>query len=234
MDKKEVARIFEEIAILLELKAENPFKIRAYQNAARSLLNMDKDLQDAVKEETLTDIPGIGKDLAQKIVLLATTGHLPYYEELKQKTPPGLLALMQVHGLGGKKIKILYDKLGIDSIAALKEACLKELISALPGFGPKSEKNILDAIAHMESYGKRHLWWDAMAIASPILEGLRKLKGVRKADICRFPQAQARNHRRYRLGRRLFKSRCPLCNGSPISPSWERSLPRATPRRAFS
>lgn len=183
MDKNDIARIFEEIAVLLELKAENPFKIRAYQNAARSLLNLDQDLQTAVKEEKLTELEGIGKDLALKITTLVTTGHLPYYEDLKKNTPPGLLEMMHVHGLGGKKIKALYDKLGIDSIAALKEACLKDKISGLPGFGPKSEQNILDSIAHLETYRKKHLWWDAMAIAAPILEGLRKLKDVQKADI---------------------------------------------------
>lgn len=184
MDKKKIAEIFEEIATLLELKNENPFKIRAYRNAARTLLNMEEDLRDVIEEERLTEYPGIGDDLAEKITTLAKKGKLPFYEKLKRKTPPGLLAMMTVHGLGGKKIKMIYDKLKIRSIPALKKACKEGRLSKLRGFGPKTEQNILDSLANLETYSKRYLWWDAMAIASPILEQLRKLKEVKKSEIC--------------------------------------------------
>lgn len=183
MDKQEVAKIFEEIAVLLELKGDNPFKSRAYRNAARSILNIPQDLTKMVKDGTLTELEGIGDDLAEKITLLVTTGHLPYYEKLKKSIPQGLLEMMHVHGLGAKRIKTLYEKLGIKSISALKEACVNGAISQVAGFGTKSVQNILEAIAHLETYRQRHLWWDAMAVAAPILEALRKVKGVERAEI---------------------------------------------------
>ncbi len=183
MDKNQIAKIFEEIAVLLELKGENPFRIRAYRNAARVVLNLDEDLEDLVAKGTLTDLEGIGEDLADKITVLVKKGRLPFYEKLKKATPAGVLEMMQVHGLGGKKIKAIYEKLKIKSLSALKEACQKGKLSKLAGFGPKTEKNILDSLEHMETYRKRHYWWDAMEMASPILDALRKVKGVKKAEI---------------------------------------------------
>lgn len=183
MDKKQIAQIFEEIAVLLELKGENPFRIRAYRNAARTLLNLDKDLEELIAKGTLTELEGIGEDLAEKVTTLVKKGSLPFYNQLKKSTPSGLLTLMQVHGLGGKKIKILYEKLHIKSLAALKKACQEGKLSKLHGFGSKTEKNILDALEHLQAYQQRHCWWDAMQIAIPILAALRKCKGVKQAEI---------------------------------------------------
>ena len=183
MNKKEIAGIFEEIAVLLELKAANPFRVRAYRNAARALLNMDEDLISMVEEKRLIELEGIGEDLAEKITTLALKGRLPFYEKLKRSIPSGVLELTKVQGLGAKKIKRIYEKLKIQSIEELKEACEAGKLSKLKGFGPKTEKNILDALAHRESYGHRRLWWDAMAAALPILEKLKNLKTVKKAEI---------------------------------------------------
>ena len=183
MDKNEIAKIFEEIATLLELKAENPFRIRAYRNAARTLLSLDEDLAVVVKEKRLTELEGIGADLAEKITLLATKGKLPFYEKLKRSVPAGVLEMMQVHGLGGKKIKAIYEKLKIKSIAELKKACQTGKLAKLAGFGAKTAQNILTSLEHKETYQKRHLWWDAIAAADPILKELRKLKGVKLAEI---------------------------------------------------
>ena len=125
MDKNEIARIFEDIATLLELKAANPFRIRAYRNGARAILSLDEDLETVVEEGRLTELEGIGDDLAEKITTLVTKRRLPFYEKLKKSIPKGMLEMMQVHGLGGKKIKVIYAKLKIKSISAMKEACLK-------------------------------------------------------------------------------------------------------------
>lgn len=183
MDKEQVAKVFERIATILELKGDNPFKIRAYLNAARTLLNLDEDFELVLKDERLTELKGIGKDLAAKIITLANTGTLPFYEELSRSIPQGLYELMLVPGLGGKKIKALYESLKIDSIESLKEACVKKKVGSLRGFGPKTEQNILNGIAHLEAYSARHLWWDAMKVAEPILSGLQGLKGVKLAEI---------------------------------------------------
>ena len=144
---------------------------------------MDEDLQRMVKEERLTELEGIGEDLAEKISTLALGKRLPFYEKLKRSIPPGVLAMTNVQGLGGKKIKRIYEKLKIKSIEELKQACLAGKLSKLKGFGPKTEQNILDALANQESYSQRRLWWDAWAFAQPILEKLKKLKGVEKAEI---------------------------------------------------
>lgn len=183
MDKSAIAKIFEEMALLLELKGDNPFKVRAYLTAARTLLGHGDNLEEMLQQGTLTELEGIGKDLAEKIEQLAKTGHLDKYEELKSATPPGLLKMMEIHGLGGKKIKTLYEKLGIKTLQALKQACLNGTIANLKGFGEKTQSNILEALSHQEAYKERHLWWDAMAIAAPILEQLKKQKGVVKAEI---------------------------------------------------
>ncbi len=183
MDKSKIAEVLEEIAVLLELQGANPFRIRAYRNAARSLLNTDRNLKDLIQEKKLTDLEGIGKDLAEKITLLATKKRLPFYEKLKKSTPQGILKLIQIPGLGPKKVKTLYQKLRIQSIKDLKKACLAGKIAKLKGFGKKTEQNILDAIGHGEVYQKRHLFWDAMHTAGPILESLRQLKQVKEAEI---------------------------------------------------
>lgn len=183
MDKKEIAKIFEEIALLLELKAANPFRIRAYRNAARALLRLDEDLGKVTQEKRLNELEGIGDDLADKITTLVKTGHLPFYEKLKKSTPSGIVAMMRVHGLGGKRIKTIYEKLKIKSIKELKKACKMGKLAKLRGFGVKTEKNILESLEHQEAYQQRHLWWDAMAIAEPILQDLRQLKEVEKAEI---------------------------------------------------
>lgn len=183
MDKKEIAQVFEDIALLLEMKGENPFRVRAYRNGARALLNTDRDLKELIREEKLTELQGIGEDLADKIATLALKGHLPFYDKLKKTTPKAVLELKEIHGLGAKKIKVLYEKLGIRSIAGLKKACLQGKLAKLTGFGKKTEQNILDALGHREKYQERHLWWDAMKMATPILEDLRKLKGVKEVEI---------------------------------------------------
>jgi DNA polymerase (family X) len=183
MDKEHIAQVFEDIATLLELKGENPFRIRAYLNGARALLNLDENLEKLIQENRLTEYEGIGKDLCEKIQVLAETGTHPFYEELKKSIPEGLQELMHVPGLGGKKIKALYDSLKITSIKSLKQACLEDKVAGLPRFGAKTQANILESIIHLESYSKRHLWWDAEKIARPILLHLSKLKGVKIADI---------------------------------------------------
>lgn len=184
MDKHDVAKLLEEIATLLELQAENPFKIRAYLTAARTIENLDEDLYKIVKEDHLKDLPGIGEKIAEKITTYVLTGHLPYYEELKQSIPPGLLELLNISGLGGKKVKALYDGLKIKSTDDLEKACRSGKVAKLPHFGKKTQDNILNFIEKLKNQGNRRiLWWEAESISQPILKELSKLKGVHKAEI---------------------------------------------------
>jgi DNA polymerase (family 10) len=183
MDKHEVARLLEEIGVLLELQGENPFKVRAYHNAARALENLDEELDLIVKEERLKDIEGIGTSIAEKISSLILTGHLSYYEELKKSIPAGLLELLKIPGLGGKKIKVLYEELGIKSVEELIHACQKGEVAQLAHFGEKTQSNILNSIAKLKKSGVRFLWWQAMEIAQPILTELSKVEGVQRVEI---------------------------------------------------
>src|SRR5207253_3383687 len=132
---------------LLELKDENPFKIRAYANAARSLETFGGNLSDLQDEEALAKIPGIGKAIAAKVKELAATGSLKYLEELRAEFPTAILELFSISGLGAKKIKALYEKLQISSIEQLQKACEVGRVAELPGFGETTQTKICQAIA---------------------------------------------------------------------------------------
>ena len=173
MDKEEVAAVLSEIGTLLELKGENPFKTRAYHNAARVLEGLTEPLEKIVAEHRLGELKGFGEALQDKVTRLVTTGRLPYHDELKASLPPGLPALLEIQGLGPKKVKRLHDELGIDSVEKLEAACKADAIAALEGFGEKSQAKILEAIAFRRQFASRHRLIDALVCAEPILESLR-------------------------------------------------------------
>ena len=173
MDKDQVAEVLTNIAVLLELKGENPFKTRAYLNAARTIETMSEPLAKVVAEHRLGEMKGIGEALQKKITELVTTGGLAYYEELKAATPPGLVAMLDIPGLGPKKIKALHDELGIETVELLEQACKDGKIAGLKGFGEKTQTNILEGIHRRRTYASRHLISDALLTAEPLLEALR-------------------------------------------------------------
>jgi DNA polymerase (family 10) len=173
MDKDQVADILVDIGLLLELKGENPFKTRAYQNGARTIQQLEEPLANIVAEERLGEIKGIGEALQQKITELVTTGTLKYYEELKASIAPGLRDMLEIPGLGPKKIKAMHDKLGIDSIEKLEAACKAGTVAELAGFGAKTAANILAGIERKRTYASKHLLVRALSAAEPILENLR-------------------------------------------------------------
>ncbi len=146
MTKSEIAGILEQIAALLELKGENPFKIRAYVNAARALETFGGNIPDLQDEEAVAKIPGIGKSIALKIKELAATGSLKYLEDLRADFPPAILELFQIPGLGAKKIKALYEQLRVNSIEQLRQACEAGRVAELPGFGETTQAKICKAI----------------------------------------------------------------------------------------
>jgi len=183
MTKNEIAEVLEEIGVLMELKGENPFKIRAYGGGARVLESMEQEEVDRlVAEENLDSIKGIGVALAQKIGELHTTGKLEFFEKLKASIAPGLVEMLEVPGLGAKKIKAIHDKLGVDTIEGLAKACAAGKVAELAGFGVKSQDKIAEGIRNREAYGKRHLWWLANAVAEPIVAGLKALAEVDRVE----------------------------------------------------
>jgi DNA polymerase (family 10) len=173
MDKEKVAEILVEIGTLLELKGENPFKTRAYINAARTLESLTEPLSKLVEEKRLGDIKGIGDALQQKITELVTTGKLKYYDELKASVPPGLVEMLGIPGVGPKKIIALNTKLGIESIEQLEAACKAGKVATLDGFGEKTQSKILEGIQFKRTYAARHHLDTALEAAEPVLESLR-------------------------------------------------------------
>lgn len=155
MNKDQVAAVLEEIATLLELQGENPFRCNAYVKGARAIAKLEKNLDDVIDAGELDQIAGIGTTLAEKITALAKTDHLPFYEDLKSKTPPGLLVMLRLPGVGPKKVKALYDALGIDDLDKLKAACEKGAIAKMKGFGAKTQEKILEGIAFVGQASER-------------------------------------------------------------------------------
>ena len=173
MTKEQIAEILLDIATLLELKGENPFKSRAYVNAARSLEASTEPLERIFAPDTTTRLKGIGDKIHGKIVELLQSGKLAYYEELKGSIPPGLVAMLDIPGLGPKKIKALHDKLGVETVEHLERACREGKVAELDGFGEKTQGKIVEGIQFRRQYASRHLLSDALAAAEPILENLR-------------------------------------------------------------
>ena len=157
MARENLAEVLEEIAQLLELKAKNPFKIRAYRQSAETVRNCDGDIVELADKNELTGIKGIGDALRDNLHALASTGKLEFYEKLRAEFPPGLLELFDVQGLGPKKVKALYESLAIASVADLKAACDANKVAGLPCFGAKTQTKILEAIALRESFADSFL-----------------------------------------------------------------------------
>ena len=183
MEKNEIIKILNEIGILLELKGENPFKSRAYYNGARILENLNEDLVDLVRENRLLNIEGIGKALSEKISTLVLTGDLPYYRELKESFPERIFELFTIPGLGPKKIKALFDDLGIQSMGELEYACVENRLIELKGFGKKSQDKILDAITHCKQYASHRLYYHGWEEANLIIEMITQLPRIQAAEI---------------------------------------------------
>jgi DNA polymerase (family 10) len=183
MKKEEVSAILEEIGFLLELKGENPFKVRAYYNAARAIKSLEGSLEEVVQRGELRQIKGIGEALGKKISELVTTGSLPYYEGLKESVPPGLREMVRIPHLGPKKVKALYEQLGITTIGELEYACQENRLVDLPGFGAKTQENILQGIEVLKRYRGRFLYGDVVDLAEAFTRSVAGVKGVLQASL---------------------------------------------------
>jgi DNA polymerase (family 10) len=173
VDKNEVARVLEEIAAMLELAGEDSFKIRAYEGGARAIRGFSGDIAEAVRTRELLKVRGIGKGLFSNIETLVTTGSLPYFEELRASFPPGLRECLRIPGFGARKAKVLHTELGIDSLAALEEACREGRVAAVKGFGPKTEEQILRGIEMLRTTVGLHRYSAVRWRAEDLVAALR-------------------------------------------------------------
>ncbi len=179
----DIADIFNEVADLLEIENANPFRVRAYRNAARMMTSQSKSVAEMILQgEDLTKLPGIGKDLAEKVKEIVQTGGLSQLKEIEERTPGDLARLMKVAGLGPKRVRILHEKLGIDSLAQLKEAAHQGRVSQLKGFGEKTEQRILEEMGR-EKKEDRFKLATAEEVADDFIKYLKKVKGVKEAIV---------------------------------------------------
>lgn len=185
VDNLTVARTFEEIADFLELKGENPFKIKAYQRAARTIQSLDRPLATLAEEAPLTEIPGIGKAIAEKIAEMLQSGKMTLHEELKAEYPAEILQLITVPGLGPKKAAILYHELQIGSLADLERALQEGALRDLKGFGPKTEANLVEGLKRLKAgQGEERMPLPrAQAIVATLLETLKEVPGVERLEV---------------------------------------------------
>lgn len=180
MDKKRIAEILDEMGTLLELKGDNPFRSRAFHNASQVISGLTDDISALVQAKTLTNIKGIGNALADIITELVTTGISKQYIELRSSIPDGVLDLLHIQGLGPKKVKILFEKMDITSIAELKKACEEQRLRSLDGFGEKTEENILKSIQLKEKSSDKHLYPQALESAEKIIQIINNIPGVKQ------------------------------------------------------
>jgi DNA polymerase (family 10) len=184
METAQVARILDEMGMLLEVRGENPFRTRAYHNAAQALRGLPSDLSEMIADGRLAEVPGIGETILAKITELVTTGRLASYEQLRSETPPSLVALLRVPGLGPKKIKAVYDELKVETLADLRAAGEAGRLAKLKGFGAKTEAKILEGLRFIESVGDRILLSQARRLVAPIVEAVRAHPNAIRAEVC--------------------------------------------------
>ena len=177
----EIASFFERVADLLEIEDDNPFRIRAYRNAARTIRGSTVSMVDLLKQgEDLSKLPNIGKDLAEKIQVIVETGNLPLLSEIEARIPASLGELLKVRGLGPKRVKALYKQLDINTLEDLRRAVQSGEIYHISGFGEKTVKAIENRIKTFSTEEKRTKWLEAADIARPLLDYLQKSNGVKK------------------------------------------------------
>jgi DNA polymerase (family 10) len=182
MQNAAIARLFAEIADLLEIKGENPFRVRAYRRAVESLEALGEDVAAVAERDALEDIPGIGKDLAGKIREFLKTGGVPYLDELRREIPAGVVELMGIHGVGPRTAKLLFDQAGVDSVPKLEELARAGRLAGLPGIKARTEQNILKGIAVWKAGRERMPLGRALGLAEAIVGALGGLPGVARIE----------------------------------------------------
>jgi DNA polymerase (family 10) len=184
MNNEEIAQELDELAELLEFRGENTFRVRAYRNGARAIRGLPEAVSEILgdPDRRLSDLPGIGEAIEEKVRTLLTTHHIPQLEKLRAEIPAGVLHMMRVPGLGAKKVAALHSALGIANIDQLRMACEAGKVRELKGFGAKTEQNILQSLSRTEITERRILWADAERIVLRVLEVLRKADGVLRVE----------------------------------------------------
>lgn len=183
MDKKDVALVLEQIAAFLELKDENPFRVRAYQTAARAISGFTADLPKALSSGELAELKGIGPATLDIISEVVHTGHSRVLDDLREQIPHGLVEMLRIPGLGVSKVRHIHDSLHIDTLSELEEASRDGRLAKLPRFGQKTADNILKGIAFLRQVGEFRLYHNARDEAAALVKVLTEMPGVKRAEV---------------------------------------------------
>jgi DNA polymerase (family 10) len=183
MDNRHYARILSEVAALSQIKGVNRFKVRAFENAVRTIEGISDSLEDYIERDELESLSGIGSSIAEDIRQIAETGTCDIHDQLLSELDPGLLDLLKIQGLGPKRIKKIYEELGVSNLAAMKEAATEGQIQQLSGLGAKTEQKILDEIERLSKYTGRRPLPEARAVAESIVEELREVPGLERIAV---------------------------------------------------
>lgn len=184
MTKEQIAAVLDEIGMILEIRGEDRFRSLAYQRAARAIEQVEESLADLVQNGRLRDIRDIGKTIAEAIMTLYQTGHLPYHERLRAETPPGLFHMLRLPGMGPKKVKLLYDQLGVDDLQKLRAACVDGRVAAIKGFGPKTQEKLLQGIEFLDQVGQRLRIDQVEGIAQRMIDRLQACPDAIRVAVC--------------------------------------------------
>lgn len=182
MKNDAVAACLHEIGDMLDILGEDRFRVVSYHRAGRAVEGLTEDVEDLVREGKLGDIPGVGSAIAEKITEFVTTGAITYHEELKARFPPGVLDLLQLRGLGPKKVAVLWQTLGITDLATLEQAARHHRLRRIKGFGEKTEENLLKAIETFRQGQARALIWDAARVVDAIAAHLKSVARVTRIE----------------------------------------------------
>jgi len=182
MQNQEIAKIFDEVADMIEVSEDNFFRVRAYRNAARTIRDCTTQLAE-MSEGAIPKLPGIGAEISKKIATILATGELPLHRELQQKVPPGMIALLRVPGLGPKRARALSEQLNVRDLEGLKKAAQSGAMASLRGFGPKMQEQVLQSLAQLERRpAERTLYADAAAVVEKLLAHLRKNRALERVE----------------------------------------------------
>jgi DNA polymerase (family 10) len=183
MDNRHYARILSEVAALSQIKGVNRFKVRAFENAVRTIEGLSDSLEDYIERDELESLSGIGSSIAEDIRQIAETGTCDIHDQLLSELDPGLLDLLKIQGLGPKRIKTIYEELGVSNLAAMKEAATEGQIQQLSGLGAKTEQKILDEIERLSKYTGRRPLPEARSVAESIVEELQEVPGLERIAV---------------------------------------------------
>ncbi len=183
MNNSDIASALDQVGTLIELREDNPFRARAYHNAARAVQNLSAPVADLAASGELATVPGLGKEMRAHIAEMLDTGEMALLNELLAAIPPGLVAMIQIPGLGPKRIRALSHEIGVTTIAELAAACHDGRVAAVPGFGAKSQEKILKGIDFLAEHATSFSYAPAEAAARDVVAALGQMPGVLRTSV---------------------------------------------------